>query len=109
MEYKQSARSPHYGKIISYDTQGRVVQEVDILRIKVVDSRKDEYGIGELLEQASENKHWIALHGEPNEKRIEVLETQLLSAQSKIAELENQIKDLTAVVKVINDRLNGSL
>lgn len=109
MEYKQSARSPHYGKIIAYDTQGRVIQELDVLRIKVVDNRKDEYEIGGLLEASIQNGHWITLHGEPNEKRITVLETQLLAAESKIAEQEQLIKDLTAVVKVINDRMNGSL
>lgn len=51
MEYKQTARSPHYGKIFAYDETGKQVQELDILKIKLVHNGK-EYTVGQLFELA---------------------------------------------------------
>ena len=63
MDYKQTARSPHYGRIFAYNETGKQVQELDILKIKLVHQNR-EYTVGQLLERVFtlENENMVLMH-----------------------------------------------
>ena len=48
MDYKKTARSPNYGRIFAYDTQGREIESLDVLKLRVVQDGT-EYIISDLL------------------------------------------------------------
>jgi hypothetical protein len=48
MKYKESTRSPGYGKIFMKDLNGRITEELDLLRVIVLEDGKD-FTVGELL------------------------------------------------------------
>ena len=54
MKYKESTRSPGYGKVFMKDLNGRITEELDLLRVIVVDGKND-YTIREILEMALGN------------------------------------------------------
>ena len=77
MDYKQTARSPHYGRIFAYDETGKTVQELDILKIKLVHVGK-EYTVGQLFELA------FKMEDENNALKERVLEVETkVSAQAQ--------------------------
>lgn len=89
MKYKESARSPQYGKIFAYDITGRV-QELDILKLEVVHKEK-EYTIEQLLRTISDYKEDF--------KKIKQLEKDLKKLQDKVNTLLQIVVLLDARIK----------
>lgn len=90
MKYKESARSPQYGKIFAYDITGREVQELDILKVKVV-HKETEYTIEYLLRTISNYKEDF--------KKIKQLEKDLKILQDKVNTLSQIVVLLDAQIK----------
>ena len=90
MKYKESARSPQYGKIFAYDITGREVQELDILKLEVVYKEK-EYTIEQLLRTISDYKEDF--------KKIKQLEKDLKKLQDKVNTLSQIVVLLDARIK----------
>lgn len=90
MEYKPTARSPHYGKIFAYDQSGKEIQTIDVLKIQLVHDG-EQYLIKDLLElvvklQAGEKKlqeQYLELvkHAQILQDKVDII-TQLLQIQS---------------------------
>ena len=95
MKYKETARSPHYGKIYGYDNKGKQIEELDLLRIVVCkrESEKncDEYTIGQLLRTVVEHKEDF--------KKIAILEKQIKQLQNKIDTMSKLMVLLDAEIK----------
>ncbi len=90
MKYKESARSPRYGKFFTYDITGKEVQELDILKLKVVHKEK-EYTIGQLLRITSDHEEDL--------KKIKQLEGDLKKLQDKVNTLSQIVVLLDAQIK----------
>ena len=90
MDYKPSARSPHYGRIFAYDINGKELQSVDLLEVIVVHNGK-EYKVGKLLElslklEAGEKEMLAALKGlDAKQKELD----EKIRLIAKILELQN--------------------
>lgn len=90
MEYKPTARSPHYGKIFAYDQNGKEVQSIDILQVQLVHEGKN-YTIKELLKlvielQAGEKalqeqQRELVKHAQVLQQKIDLM-IQLFEIQS---------------------------
>lgn len=97
MKYKESARSPHYGRIYGFDNTGKQTEELDLLRI-VVCKREgekdcDEYTIGQLLRTVVEHKEDL--------KKIAILEKQ-------IKQLQDKMNTLTQVAVLLDAQIKAS-
>jgi hypothetical protein len=103
MEYKQSARSPHYGKIVAYDTQGRVIQELDMLRIKVEHDGVD-FTIGGILTYAVKHEGEVIILKE----KVRLLEEQNKEQNERIMALEENLKSLVVAVQNLSDVIKGT-
>lgn len=90
MKYKESARSPQYGKIFAYSITGKEVQELDILKLKVVHKEK-EYTVGQLLQIISDH--------EEDFKKIKQLEKDLKKLQDRVNTLSQVVVLLDAQIK----------
>lgn len=90
MKYKETARSPEYGKIFAYNITGKEVQELDILKLEVVHKEK-EYTIGQLLRIISDH--------EEDFKKIKRLEENLKILQDKVNTLSQIVVLLDAQIK----------
>ena len=90
MEYKPTARSPHYGKIFAYDQNGKELQTIDILKVQLVHNDQ-HYTIKDLLELVvsleagekalQEQQRELIKHAKNLEQKIELI-VQLLEIQS---------------------------
>lgn len=94
MKYKESARSPQYGKIFAYDINGKIVDEVNVLKV-IVEHEGSEYSIKQLLEKI------IVL--ETKEIQQEITN---INQKKQIDKHEKQIKLLTDALREINNRLS---
>lgn len=90
MKYKESVRSPQYGKIFAYSITGKEVQELDILKLEVVHKGK-EYTVGQLLQITSDHEEDL--------KKIKQLEKDLKKLQEKVNTLTQIIVLLDAQIK----------
>ena len=93
MDYKKSSRSPTYGKIFAYDKNGRTIEELDILKLVLVDGGR-EYKIKELLEKIVKHEAELA--------RLKASETRLIKTQGA---LQNQNKNLSEALRILNKRV----
>jgi hypothetical protein len=103
MENKQSARSPHYGKIVAYDTQGRVIQEIDMLRIKVEHDNVD-FTIGGILTYAVKHEGEVAVLKD----KVAALQEQNKLQDERIVALEENIKALVLAVQNLSSVIQGT-
>ena len=69
MDYKKNVRSPNYGRIFAYDAQGREIESLDVLKLRVMQDGK-EFTVAQLLQSVIELKEQVA----NQEGRLEVLE-----------------------------------
>lgn len=103
MEYKQSARSPHYGKIVAYDTQGRVIQELDMLRIKVEHDGVD-FTVGGILSYAVKHEGEVTIL----KQKVAELQEQNKVQDERIMFLEENLKALVVAVQNLSDAIQGT-
>lgn len=103
MEYKQSARSPHYGKIVAYDTQGRVIQELDVLRLKVEHDGVD-FTIGGILSYAVKHEGEVTIL----KQKVADLEKQNKEQDERIMALEENMKALVLAVQNLSSVIQGT-
>jgi hypothetical protein len=92
MDYKKNVRSPNYGKIFAYDAQGRVIETLDILKLRVLHDG-GEFTVGQLLENVVELKEQVA----DQEGRLIMLENAMdkVDIMSKLVVLlDIKIKNL---------------
>lgn len=90
MEYKPTARSPHYGKIFAYDQNGKELQTVDILKVQLIHNNTP-YTVGDLLASVvvledqvatlQERHNALMLQTEVLQNKIELI-VELLEIQS---------------------------
>lgn len=90
MEYKPTARSPHYGKIFAYDQNGKELQTVDILKVQLIHNNT-QYTVGDLLASVvvledrvatlQERHNALMLQTEVLQNKIELI-VELLEIQS---------------------------
>lgn len=97
MKYKETARSPHYGRIYGYDDTGKQIEELDLLRIVVCkkEGKKncDEYTIGQLLRAVVDHKEDL--------KKIATLEKQ-------IKQLQDKVNTLTQIAVLLDAQIKAS-
>lgn len=95
MKYKETARSPHYGRIYGFDEKGKQIEELDLLRIVVCkkEGKKncDEYTIGQLLRAIVDHKEDL--------KKIATLEKQIKQLQNKMDTMSKLMVLLDAEIK----------
>lgn len=72
MDYKQSARSPHLGKLFAYDATGKVVNEFDMLKVKLT-HENSEFSVSELLKDVIDTK-----------KELKKVQNELILIQSEL-------------------------
>lgn len=93
MKYKESSRSPSYGKIFAYDKNGREIQELDVLRLVLVHNKR-EYKVQELFEKTLENEVELA--------RLKASEARLIKSQKS---LKNQNDNLYEALRILNAKV----
>jgi hypothetical protein len=103
MEYKQNTRSPQYGKLIAYDSQGRVVKEFDMLRI-MVEHQGVEYTVGQLLSLAHKHEGEVTILKD----KVTNLELQNKEQDQKIMALEENLKSLVIAVQNLSVAIQGT-
>lgn len=103
MEYKQNTRSPQYGKLIAYDSQGRVVKEFDMLRI-MVEHQGVEYTVGQLLSLAHKHEGEVTILKD----KVANLELQNKEQDERIMALEENIKTLVIAVQNISAAITNA-
>jgi len=93
MQYKETARSPHYGRIFAYDASGKRTEELDILRVKLVHGN-EEVTIKQLLEEVV------------NQRAINLQQEIALTAQKETIDKQTrQIQLIKEALKGLNERL----
>lgn len=96
MKVKETIRSEHYGKVIAYDEQGRMTDEVDILAVKVHHEDK-EYRIGELLEKVVDLEKRL----ETEEEFTKLIRPEIQSLRKKVLTLSKLVVNLDAKIKLL--------
>lgn len=108
MNYKQSSRSPFYGKVvngkdcIAYDKNGLPLQEFDILKLVLVHSGR-EYKISELFELAAKSEVELAAH----KSFIESLKAASEAHEGKIEKLQQTVETLSQLVVLLDAKINA--
>jgi predicted RNA-binding protein len=103
MEYKQNTRSPQYGKLIAYDSQGRVVKEFDMLRI-VVEHEGVEYTVGQLLSLVHNHAADITILKD----RVKQLEEQFGLQQQELFAAKENIKLLVTALEKLSESIKAN-
>jgi hypothetical protein len=93
MKYKESARSPRYGRIFSYDENGRELNELDILKIKLIHN-ESETTIGALLTLLRDYEKAL--------KSIPELTEQIAAQRAQIELLNKLVVLLEAQINIQN-------
>ena len=109
LKYKDYTRSPKYGKIYSYDVNGKQVHELDIINLELTHENKD-YTIAKLF-------HMVVEHSAEEEKikaelrhKTEVIDElgrTLTQLQAKNNLLVKALEKLTAEVSRIKSSNKG--
>ena len=102
MNYKESSRSPHYGKIFAYDKNGFEIQELDILKLVVLYNGR-EYSIKQLLQLAADSEAKLAA----NKSSIESLEAASEAHEEQIRTLQQTAETLSQLVVLLNARIDA--
>lgn len=103
MEYKQNTRSPQYGKLIAYDSQGRVVKEFDMLRV-IVEHEGVEYTVGQLLSLVHNHNGDITIL----KNKVQQLESQNKEQDERIMFLEENLKNLVIAVQNLSAAITST-
>lgn len=99
MEIKKTVRSEHYGKVIAYDEQGRMTDEVDILAVKVQHEGK-EYKVGELLEKVVDLENRL----KTEEEFTKLMRPEIQDLRKKVLTLSKLAVNLDAKIKLLEVR-----
>lgn len=90
MNYKESARSPHYGRIYGYDESGKEMKELDVLKLKVVAKSGKLYTVAALLKKVLE---------------LESVIDKMYEDVNKNTEMQKQVEILTQLVIVLDAKI----
>lgn len=90
MNYKESARSPHYGRIYGYDESGKEIKELDVLKLKVVAKSGKLYTVAALLKKVLE---------------LERVIDKMYEDVNKNTEMQKQVKILTQLVVALDAKI----
>lgn len=99
IRFKENLRSPHYGKIVVFDTKGNVSQEINLLDL-VLTYKNMDIKLGDVLENAIRDNSSL-----PNlDYRIKKIE----ELESTVAELSEKVDVLSELVILLDAQLKAS-
>ena len=101
MKYRSYARSPNYGRIISYDAFGNEVENVDVLQIEIQNHTGELFTIGKVLGDVINVKKENELILELFQAQKDInksLQDEIVSLQHKNEKLHQAILSVASVV-----------
>lgn len=96
MQYKQSQRSPHYGRIYGYNEKGQKIEELNWIELEV-EHLGQSYTVAELLKKQVDNEKTMAGLRSQNA----ALTQKTTEMGRKITQLESKIDTLTEILTKI--------